>query len=89
VARFDVNHFLSPTRVDIAPQLLCLIIFLQKVSAERSKVLAEFDDAMSRAGLPHALDGPLMLENAQTGERLTIRVENKFCQCITSKVSKN
>jgi hypothetical protein len=48
-----------------------------------------FDEALSRAGLPQSLDdGPLSWENAQTGERLTVRVETECCQYFTSKVSK-
>jgi hypothetical protein len=68
------------------------LIFLQKLlqlEAQRSKVLAEFDDALSLAGLPQLIDGPLLLENAQTGERLTVWVATVCCEHFISKVSKN
>jgi hypothetical protein len=53
-----------------------------------TKVLAEFDEALSRAaGLPQPMAGPFVLENAQTGERLTVRVETECSEDFTSKVS--
>jgi hypothetical protein len=62
----------------------------QKLAAQRPKVLAEFDAALSRAGLPQPMmAGPFLVENAQTDELLTVRVATECCSRFTSKVSKN